>query len=161
LLKTGRKRVPFSRRGSKLLHVTSIAIYYLIERGVLPASQLSNRWTIVRRADIDAMLVARPYERKPKTTEPVSDENGEAVTEFYTTKEIIENVWGEQFVGVRPRKGAQHPESLSSRQKRFGARHIATEYSRLSRNRRRRMTGFRIRRSERNTISRMTSFITM
>ena len=36
------------------------------------------------------MLVARPYERKPKTTEPVSDENGEAVTELYTTKEIIE-----------------------------------------------------------------------
>lgn len=75
---------------AQLLHVTSRAIYYLIERGVLPASQLSNRWTIVRRADIDAMLVARPYERKPKTTESVSDDNGEAVTEFYTTKEIIE-----------------------------------------------------------------------
>lgn len=55
---------------AQLLHVTSRAIYYLIERGVLPASQLSNRWTIVRRADIDAMLVARPYEHKPKTTEP-------------------------------------------------------------------------------------------
>lgn len=45
------------------------------------------------------MIEARPYERKPKATTPVNDESGEAVTEFYTTKVIMEkfavsNSWG-------------------------------------------------------------------
>ncbi len=73
-----------------LLHVTPRAIYYLIERGVLAASQLSARWIIVRRSDVEAMLNARPYERKPKASSITNDENGEEITEFYTTKEIIE-----------------------------------------------------------------------
>ena len=71
-----------------LLGVTTRAIYYLIERGTLPASKLSNRWTVIRRSDIDSMLNARPYE--PKSTEEASDEKGKTITEFYTTKEIME-----------------------------------------------------------------------
>ncbi len=36
------------------------------------------------------MIEARPYERKPKHAAIVNSENGEAISEFYTTKEIIE-----------------------------------------------------------------------
>jgi len=36
------------------------------------------------------MIEARPYKRKPKAASLATDENGEAITEFYTTKEIIE-----------------------------------------------------------------------
>ena len=44
---------------------------------------------VINREDIDALIEARPYERKPKATTIAKDENGEAITEFYTTKEII------------------------------------------------------------------------
>ena len=36
------------------------------------------------------MIKARPYERKPKATALANGENGETISEFYTTKEIIE-----------------------------------------------------------------------
>ncbi len=75
---------------AKLLNVTSRAVYYLIYRGTLKAYQLSGKWTVIKRADIDAMIESRPYERKPKASSLATDENGEAITEFYTTKEIIE-----------------------------------------------------------------------
>ena len=75
---------------AKLLNVTSRAVYYLIYRGTLKAYQLSGKWTVIKRADIDAMIEARPYERKPKAFSLATDENGEDIAEFYTTKEIIE-----------------------------------------------------------------------
>ncbi len=75
---------------AKILNVTSRAIYYLIYRGTLKAYQLSGKWTVIKRADIEAMIEARPYERKPKASATTSDENGEPISEFYTTKEIIE-----------------------------------------------------------------------
>ncbi len=75
---------------AQLLNRTRYGIYKLIYRGTLKAYRLSSQWTVIKKSDIEAMIEARPYERKPKTTETVSDENGEAVTEFYTTKEIIE-----------------------------------------------------------------------
>lgn len=73
-----------------LLGVTTRAIYYLIERGTLAASQLSNRWTIVRRSEVDKMLNARPYEPKNESSTEASDENSHTITEFYTTKEVLE-----------------------------------------------------------------------
>lgn len=75
---------------SKLLNLTRDGVYKLIYRRVLKAYRISSHYTIIRRADIDAMIEARPYERKPKATALANDENGEAISEFYTTKEIIE-----------------------------------------------------------------------
>lgn len=73
-----------------LLGVTTRAIYYLIERGTLPAAQLSNRWTIIRRSDVEKMLIARPYEPKNESSTEGSDEKGQTITEFYTTKEVLD-----------------------------------------------------------------------
>lgn len=75
---------------AQILNVTPRAVYNLIYRGTIKAYRLSSQWAVIKRADIDAMIEARPYERKPKATALAYDVNGEAVTEFYTTKEIIE-----------------------------------------------------------------------
>ena len=75
---------------SKLLNLTRDGVYKLIYRGVLKAYRISSHYTIIRRLDIDTMIEARPYERKPKATALANDENGEPIAEFYTTKEIIE-----------------------------------------------------------------------
>lgn len=75
---------------AQILNVTPRAVYYLIYRGTLKAYRLSSQWTVIRRADIEAMIEARPYERKPKATALATDENGDAISEFYTTKEIME-----------------------------------------------------------------------
>ena len=75
---------------AQLLNRTRFGIYKLIYRGVLRAYRISGQWTVIKRADIDAMIEARPYERKPKASYLATDENGEAITEFYTTREIIE-----------------------------------------------------------------------
>lgn len=74
---------------SHLLHVTRDAVYKLIYRGTLKAYRLSSRLTIIRRADIETMIEARPYERKPRATTYIQAE-GQEVTEFYTTQEIME-----------------------------------------------------------------------
>lgn len=75
---------------AKILNVTKRAVYYLIYRGTLKAYRLSSKWSVIRRTDVEAMIEARPYERKPKVTATATNENGDAITEFYTTKEIIE-----------------------------------------------------------------------
>ncbi len=75
---------------AKILNVTKRAVYNLIYRGTLKAYRLSSQWAVIKKADIDAMIESRPYERKPKVLAIVANENEEAITEFYTTKEIIE-----------------------------------------------------------------------
>lgn len=75
---------------AKLLGITRDAIYKLIYRGTLTAYKISSRFTVVFRSDIDAMIKAKLYVRTPKVTALVSDENGDAISEFYTTKEIME-----------------------------------------------------------------------
>ena len=74
---------------SKILNVTSRAVYNLIYRGTLPAYRLSSQWTVIKREDIEKMIDDRPYERKPRATSNIQDEKGEQITEFYTTKEIM------------------------------------------------------------------------
>ncbi|MDE7412677.1 MAG: helix-turn-helix domain-containing protein [Muribaculaceae bacterium] len=75
---------------AQILNVTPRSVYNLIYRGTIKAYRLTSQWAVIKRADIDAMIEARPYERKPKATALANDENGEAISEFYTTKEIIE-----------------------------------------------------------------------
>ena len=75
---------------AQILNITPRAVYNLIYRGTIKAYRIASQGAVIKRADIDAMIEARPYERKPKATALANDENGEAISEFYTTKEIIE-----------------------------------------------------------------------
>lgn len=83
---------------AKLLGLTRDGVYKLIYRGTLIAYKISSRLTVILRNDIDTMLRTRFYVRTPRSVTPVTNENGEPITEFYTTKEIIEkfgvsNLW--------------------------------------------------------------------
>ena len=73
-----------------LMGVKRNAIYQLIYRGKLKAYRLTSRGTRISRKDIDDLLVTSLYVRKSKAQSSTTDENGEAISEFYTTKEIIE-----------------------------------------------------------------------
>ncbi len=75
---------------AKLLGFTRDGIYKLIYRGTLTAYKISSRFTVVLRSDIDNMIRAKVYIRTSKSVNDPTDEKGEAITEFYTTKEIIE-----------------------------------------------------------------------
>ena len=75
---------------AQLLNRTRFGIYKLISQGALKAYRISGKWTVIKRADIDVMIEARPYERKPKASSLATDEKGETITQFYTTREIIE-----------------------------------------------------------------------
>ena len=73
-----------------LMGVKRNAIYQLIYRGKLKAFRLTSRVTRIRRADMEDLLVTSVYVRKSKAKTTATDENGEPISEFYTTKEIIE-----------------------------------------------------------------------
>lgn len=64
-----------------LLGITRMGLYKLIYSGKPKASKLSSRFTVIIRADIDAMLTAHPYSKSSNTK--VKD-----ITEFYTVQEI-------------------------------------------------------------------------
>ncbi len=66
------------------------AVYKLTYRGKLKAYRLSLRLTRILRSDVEELLLTSLYVRASKAKKQVNDENGEAITEFYTTKEIIE-----------------------------------------------------------------------
>lgn len=73
-----------------LLGVTRMSVYNLIYRRQLRASRLSSRLTRIRKADVEAMLSGSEY----KKWSGVACE----ITEFYTTKEILDkfgisNAW--------------------------------------------------------------------
>lgn len=73
-----------------LMEVKRNAVYQLIYHGKLKAYRLTSRVTRISRIDIEELLSTSLYVRKSKAKSSVSDENGEAISEFYTTKEIIE-----------------------------------------------------------------------
>ena len=68
-----------------LIGCTRDGVYKLIRRGQLKAHRISSHWTVIYRTDIDAMIsygVCKPTERTIKEKE--------SITEFYTTKELLE-----------------------------------------------------------------------
>ena len=82
-----------------LMGCTRQYVYKLVAQGKLPASRLSSRMALIRKADIEKMLESCPYERvlpsmkpkskskpetKPKTSEPV-----EVMMEYYSGEDII------------------------------------------------------------------------
>lgn len=65
-----------------LLGLSTRNVYYLINKGLLKASHLSTRITLIKRKDIDVMLDDNQEKRKRKSSQPI--------TEFYTTSEILQ-----------------------------------------------------------------------
>ncbi len=80
----------FSETGL-LLGLTRQAIYKIVKSGLLKASKISTRLSLIKRSDIEDMLRNNPYQiRQPKESVPI--------TEFYTTEEIkqkfgIKDAW--------------------------------------------------------------------
>lgn len=75
---------------AKLLGFTRDGVYKLIYRGTLTAYKISSRFTVILRSDIDTMIRTKLFVRIPRSVTVVINENGKEITEFYTTKEIIE-----------------------------------------------------------------------
>lgn len=75
---------------ANLMGIKRNAIYQLIYRGKLKAFRLTARITRISREDIEKLLSTSLYVRKSRAKSSAVDENGESITEFYTTKEIIE-----------------------------------------------------------------------
>ena len=65
-----------------LLGLSTRNVYNLIDKGLLKASHLSTRITIIKRKDIDVMLDDNQEKRKRKSSQPITD--------FYTTSEILQ-----------------------------------------------------------------------
>jgi hypothetical protein len=65
-----------------LLGLSTRNVYSLIDKGLLKASHLSTRITLIKRKDIDVMLDDNHEKRKRKSNQPI--------TEFYTTSEILQ-----------------------------------------------------------------------
>lgn len=70
---------------AQLLGFTRDGVYKLIYRGLLKAHRITSHWTVIYRKDIDEMITARPIDPSG-----ISKKDRETITEFYTTKEVLE-----------------------------------------------------------------------
>lgn len=70
---------------AQLLGFTRDGVYKLIYRGLLKAHRITSHWTVIYRKDIDEMITARPIDPSG-----ISKKDREPITEFYTTKEVLE-----------------------------------------------------------------------
>lgn len=82
----GEKELLTFREAAKLLGITKQAMYALVARGTLVAYKLTRRISRIRKTDIDQMLLNNPYVSSPLR----SKKERETITEFYTTKEVLE-----------------------------------------------------------------------
>ena len=76
------KKILSPKEVAVLLGLSTRNVYYLIDKGLLKASHLSTRITLIKRKDIDVMLDDNHEKRKRKSSQPI--------TEFYTTSEILQ-----------------------------------------------------------------------
>ena len=67
---------------STFLGLSIREVYYLIDKGLLKASHLSTRITLIKREEANVMLDNNQAKRNRQTTQPI--------TEFYTTSEILQ-----------------------------------------------------------------------
>ena len=73
---------------SQLLNLTRCRVQTHLSGSAQSLSFIFPAYSI-RRIDIEVMIEARPYKRKPRAT-AIIQTTGQNVTEFYTTQEIIE-----------------------------------------------------------------------
>ena len=102
---------------SKLLGVSRQTIYQYIYSGRLKAFSMSDQRSIVRRADIETMLEARPYEkRQPRDAVTIS--------ELYTTEEVCEiyNISHTTLFGIAKKKNI--PKTYNRGKNYWSKRHI-------------------------------------
>lgn len=90
----GDKELLTFREAAALLGITKQAMYALVARGTIIAYKITSRLSRIRKTDIDNMLESNPYISSPLR----SKKQREPITEFYTTKEILEkfsigNTW--------------------------------------------------------------------
>lgn len=88
-------------KAALLMGCTRQYIYKLVGQGRLRASRLSSRMSIIRRADIESLLVSSPYERvlpvvrpvknNPNSTKIKTPEPDNGLMEYYTGEEVMEN----------------------------------------------------------------------
>jgi len=76
------KTILLPKEVAVLLGLSTRNVYYLIDKGLLKASHLSTRITLIKRNDIEVMLDANLEKRKRQSIHPI--------TEFYTTAEILD-----------------------------------------------------------------------
>jgi excisionase family DNA binding protein len=87
------------RDAAKLFGVTRQTVYNMVQSGTLKAYRITSRLSRIRRKDIDDMLDANVYPERCKAADAVlTKEANNEITEFYTTKEVIEkfgisNTW--------------------------------------------------------------------
>lgn len=88
-------------KAALLMGCTRQYIYKLVGQGRLRASRLSSRMSLIRRADIESLLVSSPYERvmpvvrlvknNPNSTKIKTPEPDNGPMEYYTGEEVMEN----------------------------------------------------------------------
>lgn len=86
-------------KAAMLMGCTRQYIYKLVGQGRLKASRLSSRMSLIRRADIESMLAASPYERvlpvvrttkvNPNPTKRKTQDAGNGPMEYYTGEEVM------------------------------------------------------------------------
>lgn len=86
-------------KAAMLMGCTRQYIYKLVGQGRLKASRLSSRMSLIRRADIESLLAASPYERvlpvvrttkvNPNPTKRKTQEAGNGPMEYYTGEEVM------------------------------------------------------------------------
>lgn len=82
----GDKELLTFREAAALLGITKQAMYALVARGSIIAYKITSRLSRIRKTDIDNMLESNPYISSPLRTK----KQREPITEFYTTKEVLE-----------------------------------------------------------------------
>ena len=70
---------------AQLLGFTRDGVYKLIYQGLLKAHRITSHWTVIYRKNIDEMITARPIDPSG-----ISKKDRKPITEFYTTKEVLE-----------------------------------------------------------------------
>lgn len=74
------------REAARFLGITKQAMYALVGKGKLKAYKISPRVSRIRKSDIDEMLDSNPFASSASDRKKVH----ETITEFYTTKEVLE-----------------------------------------------------------------------
>ena len=99
-----------------LLGLSTRNVYYLIDKGLLKASHLSTRITLIKRNDIEVMLDANLEKRKRQSIHPI--------TEFYTTAEILDKYGISESGLYKIAKNENFPKVFQSGKSYWSKKHV-------------------------------------
>lgn len=100
-----------------ILGIDVRSVYNLIYKGVLPASRLTSRTTIIRRTAITAMLDSQPYQKRKKAERNL-------ITDFYTTAEILAKYSISESWLYKIAKQEKFPKTLVRKQSYYSKKHV-------------------------------------